>query len=106
ASCAYLRGERVAYGLRVQWALEGRPRSVLGPVLHCAGGVGLPVTLAEVGLADAPGELLQRVAARATAEGETIHNEPFAVRPDMVADALRAADALGRAWKKHEGLTA
>ena len=24
----------------------------------------------------------------------------------MVADAIRAADALGRAWKKHEGLTA
>jgi glycerol dehydrogenase len=39
------------------------------------------------------------VAARATAEGETIHNEPFEVRPDMVADAVRAADALGRDWR-------
>ena len=27
-------------------------------------------------------------------EGETIHNEPFEVWPDMVADALLAADAL------------
>jgi hypothetical protein len=34
---------------------------------------------------------------------ETIHNEPFEVHADMVADAIRAADALGRAWKKHNG---
>jgi hypothetical protein len=65
--------------------------------------VGLPVTPAEVGLTDLPTELLRQVAARETAKGETIHNEPFEVRPDMVADAIRAADALGRAWKKHEG---
>jgi len=29
-----------------------------------------------------------------------IHNEPFEVRPDMVADAIMAADAMGRTWKK------
>jgi hypothetical protein len=34
------------------------------------------------------------------APGETIHNEPFEVTPDMVADAILAADALGRDWKK------
>jgi hypothetical protein len=37
---------------------------------------------------------------RATAENETIHNEPFEVLPDMVADAIMAADATGRSWKK------
>lgn len=30
----------------------------------------------------------------------TIHNEPFEVRPDMVADAILMADTMGRAWKK------
>jgi glycerol dehydrogenase len=62
----------------------------------------LPIAT-KVGLTDQPADLLQRVAARATAEGETIHNESFAVRPDMVAEAIRAADALGRAWKRHAG---
>jgi glycerol dehydrogenase len=106
ATHAYFHGEKVAYGLLVQLVLEGQPRSVLGPVLRFATEVGLPVTLAEIGLTDLAGDLLQQVAARATAKGETIHNEPFEVRPDMVADAIRAADALGTAWKKHEGLTA
>jgi glycerol dehydrogenase len=72
-------------------------------VLRFATEVVLPVTLAEVGLTDLPPDLLQRVATRATAKGETIHNEPFGVRPDMVADAIRAADALGRDWKKSHG---
>jgi glycerol dehydrogenase len=106
ATHAYFHGEKVAYGLLVQLVLEGQPRSVLEPVLHFATAVGLPVTLAEIGLTDLPPELLRQVANRATAKGETIHNEPFEVRPDLVADAIRAADALGRAWKKHEGLTA
>ena len=50
-----------------------------------------------------PRELLQQVATRATAKDETIHNEPFEVHADMVADAIRAVDASGRACKKHDG---
>src|SRR6516165_9366413 len=100
ATHAYFHGEKVAYGLLVQLVLEGQPRPMLERVLRFATEVGLPVTLAEVGLTDLPPDLLRQVADRATAKGETIHNEPFEVRPDMVADAIRAADALGRAWKK------
>jgi glycerol dehydrogenase len=101
ATHTYFHGEKVAYGLLVQLVLEGQPRSVVEPVLRFATEVGLPVTLAEIGLTELPADLLGQVAARATAKGETIHNEPFEVHVDMVADAIRAADALGRAWKKH-----
>jgi glycerol dehydrogenase len=97
----YFHGEKVAYGLLVQLVLEGQPRSVLEQVLHFASQVGLPITLPEIGLAELPRELLQQVATRATAKGETIHNEPFEVDADMVADAIRAADALGSAWQKY-----
>ncbi len=96
----YYHGEKVAYGLLVQLVLEGKPRSVIDPVLAFSSEVGLPITLAEVGLADLPRDMLEQIATRATAEGETMHNEPFEVRPDMVADALLAADAIGRAWKQ------
>jgi glycerol dehydrogenase len=96
----YFHGEKVAYGLLVQLILEGQSRSVLEQVLHFATEVGLPITLAEIGLVELPRELLLQVATRATAKGETIHNEPFEVHADMVADAIRAADVSGRAWKK------
>ena len=79
--------------------LEGQPRSVIDPVLEFSSAVGLPITLAEIGLNEFPQDMLEQVAARATAEGETIHNEPFDVQPDMVADAILAADSMGRAWQ-------
>lgn len=94
----YMHGEKVAFGLLVQLILEGQPRPVFEQVLGFATEVGLPITLAEVGLAKAPPEMLKQIATRATARGETIHNEPFEVRPDMVVDAILAADATGRAW--------
>lgn len=95
----YLHGEKVAFGLLAQLVLEGQPRPVLHRVLTFATEVGLPITLAEIGLTDLPKHDLQKIAVRATAPGETIHNEPFEVEPDMVADAIMAADAMGRAWR-------
>jgi glycerol dehydrogenase len=97
---SYFHGEKVAYGVLVQLVLEGKPRSIMEPVLGFATSVGLPVTLAEIGLASMSSEMLARIASRSTAEGETIHNEPFEVAPGMVADAIRAADAIGREWRR------
>ena len=100
ATHAYPHGEKVAFGLLAQLVLEGQPRSVLHRVLSFATEVGLPITLADIGLTELPKEQLQKIAVRATAENETIHNEPFEVLPDMVADVIVAADAMGRSWKK------
>jgi glycerol dehydrogenase len=97
---AYFHGEKVAFGVLVQLVLEGKPRQVIEQVLGFATEVGLPVTLAQVGLGDIDAALLERVSQRATADGETIHNEPFPVTPLMVADAIRAADATGRDWRR------
>ncbi|MBT2448644.1 glycerol dehydrogenase [Streptomyces sp. ISL-43] len=93
---SYLHGEKVAFGVLTQLVLEGAPSGEISSVLDFCTTVGLPVTLAELGLGDAKKESILQIAARATAEGETIHNEPFGVDTGMVADAITAADALGR----------
>ena len=95
---SYLHGEKVAFGVLTQLVLEGARSSEIDEVLGFCRRVGLPVTLGGLGLAEADRDTLERIATRATAEGETIHNEPFAVDARMVADALAAADALGRAF--------
>ena len=98
---AYFHGEKVAFGLLVQLVLEGAPRTTIEEVLGFSSEVGLPITLADIGLTNMPRDRLTPIAVRATAPGETIHNEPFEVTPDMVADAILAADAIGRAWRKY-----
>ena len=100
---AYLHGEKVAFGVLVQLILEGQPHSIMEEVLRFSTSVGLPVTLAEIGLGQMTPDMLERVALRSTAKGETIHNEPFEVSPEMVADAIRAADAIGSEWLHTHG---
>ena len=95
----YLHGEKVAFGVLVQLVLEGQPHAIMEEVLRFSTSVGLPVTLAEIGLDHMTPDMLDQIATRSTAKGETIHNEPFEVTPEMVADAIRAADAMAREWQ-------
>lgn len=98
---AFLHGEKVAFGVLVQLVMEGQPHSVMEEVLRFSTSVGLPVTLAEIGLEYMTPDMLNRISVRSTAKGETIHNEPFEVTPEMVVDPIRAADAVGHAWQHH-----
>ena len=95
----YMHGEKVAFGVIVQLMLESQPESIVDEVLAFSTSVGLPVTFAGIGLEEPGPEVLDRIARRATAPGETIHNEPFAVTPESVIDALRAANAAGERFR-------
>lgn len=92
----YLHGEKVAFGTLAQLVLEKAEPSEIAQVLGFCKEVGLPVTLAQVGLEDLDPGLLEKIALRATQVKETIHNEPFPISAAQVAEAILAADALGR----------
>jgi len=94
-SHAFLHGEKVAFGLLTQLVLEGRPQQELNAVLEFMHGIGLPITLGQVGVDGGDLALLEAIAERACAEGETSHLEVFAVRPQALLDAMRAANRLG-----------
>ncbi|AEH39369.1 glycerol dehydrogenase [Halopiger xanaduensis] len=89
-------GEKVTIGTIAQLVLEGREDALVEDVAGFAASVGLPTTLAEIGLEDPSIEDLAIVAEAACAEDETIHNEPFEVTADDVRDALVGVDAVGR----------
>ena len=89
-----LHGEKVAFGLLVQLVVEGRPRAEIEQVRDFCRAVGLPTSLADLGLPDASDDVIAVVAERTVIPGESSHNEPFEVTADMVADGIRAADRL------------
>jgi len=93
-------GEVVAFGTLTQMVLEGRSTEEIDEVLDFCDSVGLPYDLAQMGLEDAGEEELLEVAKKACAEGESIHNMAFQVTPASVRDAIRGADAIGRAYKR------
>ena len=91
----YLHGEKVAFGVLVHLMLEEQPPEVIEPVVRFCRDVGLPTTLAEIGLDATDRATLQNIARAAVEPGELIHNEPFKVTAPQVVDALIAADAVG-----------
>lgn len=92
---AFYHGEKVAFGTLAQLVLENADE--LYEVLDFCVEVGLPVTFAQLGVADASYERVLEVARLACADNDTLHNMPFEVTPEKVANAMLAADAYGRA---------
>lgn len=98
----YWHGEKVAIGTQALLFLTGRPAQVIAAVYDFCEAVGLPTTLADIGLSDPSDADLRKVAELACAAGETIFNAPTDVTPQAVLEALKAADAHGRHLKaKH-----
>ncbi len=92
----YWHGEKVTIGVLASLFLTDKPIDLVDEVYGFCEDVGLPTTLADIGLKDVSDEDLMTVAKASCAEEETIHNEPMPVTPESVFAALRAADAEGR----------
>jgi len=95
-TAAYHHGEKVAFGTLASLFLTDRCPAEIEEVYAFCEAVGLPTTLADIGLADVSDQDLLRVAEKACAPDESMHHEPFDTAPARVAAMLRAADARGR----------
>ena len=93
ATHPFMHGEKVAFGLFVQLIVEGRPASEINEVLAFCNAVGLPTSMADLGVADPTDEQLRSIAERTVAEGETAHHEPFDVTAELIFDGLKAANS-------------
>lgn len=99
ATHAYWHGEKVTIGVLAALFLTDKPKTMIDEVYGFCEAVGLPTTLADIGLTAVTDADLERVARAACAEGETIHNEPAEVKPETVLWALKTADHEGRRRK-------
>jgi glycerol dehydrogenase len=91
----YYHGEKVAFGTLASLFLTDKPQDIIDEVYCFCEAVGLPTSLADIGLLNASDEVLLRAAKAACAADETIHNEPMPLNAEMVLDALKTADAYG-----------
>lgn len=99
ASHEYFHGEKVAFGILGQLALEAWDDEEIDKFCKLCIHLGLPVTLAELGMPDLSDDEIMSMATLACKEGETIHNTVVPVTPRVVFDAIKTADELGRQYK-------
>lgn len=96
---AMYHGEKVAFGTLVQLVLENADSEEIETVVDFCNSVGLPTTLAQLGIKEAKPDKIMEVAKLAAAESDTLGNMPFSVTPEDVYAAIMAADAIGRNYQ-------
>ena len=91
----WLHGEKVAVGILVQLRLEevvgNQPLAAVArdQLLQVYGKLGLPTSLAELGLRELDATQLDVVCRFTCREGSDLHHLPFAVTPTQLEEALR-----------------
>ena len=93
-------GEWVAFGTIAMLVLENRPQEEIDEVIRFCRSVGLPTTLADLGLENLSRDDLLRVAQAASAPKESIHTEPFPVTANEVLASILVADSIGQSYGK------
>jgi len=93
-------GEKVAYGVLAGLALTDASPEETDAVYAFCESIGLPTTLADLGLAGYDRAHLAPAAEKACAKGECTHNEQGEITPQKVLEALIAADAIGMQRKR------
>jgi glycerol dehydrogenase len=96
----YLHGEKVAFGVLVSLFMNDYPGYIIDEVYDFCETVGLPTMLAEIGIKYFSDLEIRKIAVKACGEGESIHNEAGPVDPENVGNAIKAANAYGRARKR------
>ncbi|NLF92335.1 MAG: glycerol dehydrogenase [Oligosphaeraceae bacterium] len=96
---AFYHGEKVAFGVLTGLQLTGAGQPETAAVYDFCQQVGLPLTLADLGLAEVSRQQLLPAAELACAPEQPISHEGGEMTPARVLDAMLAADALGAAWK-------
>ena len=97
---AYYHGEKVAFGVLAGLALTDAAPEQTDTVYAFCEAIGLPTTLADLGLAGYDRARLLPAAQKACAPGEYIHHEAGVITPEKVLNALLAADAIGQRRKQ------
>lgn len=97
---AFHHGEKVAFGVLAGLQLTDAPMEESKTVFAFCEEIGLPTTLADIGLAHADTERLMAAARKACEPEQSIHHEAGVITPRSVLNAMLAANAMGQARKR------
>lgn len=92
---SYYHGEKVAFGVLAGLQLNDASSEEISIVFSFCEKVGLPTTLADIGLENFNQDMLMLVAQKACTPSESIHHEAGEITPEKVLQAIMAANAIG-----------
>jgi glycerol dehydrogenase len=97
---SFYHGEKVAFGVLVGLQLTDVSMDESANVFSFCEEVGLPTTLADIGLGNVDQKKLMEVAEKTCVPEQPIHHEAGIITPEKVLNAMLAADAIGKARRE------
>jgi len=94
---AFYHGEKVAFGVLAGLHLNGAPKREMEEVYAFCESIGLPTTLAAIGIEDTSPANLMAAALKTAESGSSVYHEPIPVTAEKILQAMLDADAAGRA---------
>ncbi len=101
AGNAYLHGEKVAFGLVCELVLENADDELINRMLELMDSIGLPITMEQFGIA-CTDENLDIIVEHTVFKNALIHREPVVITPEVVKNAIIAANNIGRNYLKNK----
>jgi len=95
-----LHGEIVGFGTLISLFLTNKSQDIIDEMYSFCEAVGLPTTLANIGLHNISDDDLIRVAERVCSKGSIIYHESVPISVGAVIKAIKAADAEGKRRRK------
>jgi glycerol dehydrogenase len=93
---SFYHGEKVAFGvLSGLFLTDALPKEIDEVYMFC-NNIGLPTTLAHIGLKDPERNRMKIVAEKACAPAEGIHHEAGIITPEKILNAMLMADSYGK----------
>jgi glycerol dehydrogenase len=96
---SFYHGEKVAFGVLAGLQLTDAAPQESKVVFSFCEEIGLPTTLADIGLGNADRQKLMLAAEKACAPEQPIHHEAGVITPAKVLNAMLIADAIGKSRK-------
>jgi len=96
----YYHGEKVAFGVLAGLHFNTATPDQMDEIYSFCEKIGLPTTLADIGIRDATLEKLMKVALKTSEEDSSIYHEASAVTPEKILKAMIAADDMGKARRQ------
>lgn len=93
----FLHGEKVAFGLLGEMVLENAPREKLYEVMAFLDDLDLPITMEQFNIACSD-ENLEIIVDHVVYKNALIHREPTMISPELVRDAIVAANEFGHRY--------
>ncbi len=93
---SFYHGEKVAFGVLAGLFLTDAPPEEINEVYTFCENVGLPTTLAGIGLKHPERNKMRKAAKKACDPAEGIHHEAGTITPEKVFNAMFMADNYGK----------